>query len=92
MAQLPHLVVGDSPTDITDGLDAGCYVAQVRPAYGEQGVLIATATAAPADVDDYFLFSGGAFFSFRVGPSEMPTWARSSVTGVAYTLALTKSA
>lgn len=72
MAQLPHLQVGDVPIDITDGLSAGCYVAQVRE-YGDGLVLIATAPAAPADRNDWFVIDGRGFFTFTVG--DVPTWA-----------------
>ena len=87
MGQLPHLEVGDSPTDITAGLEPGRYVAQVRQ-YGDQGVLVATSTLPPADDADYFLIAGRRFLSFSVG--SLPTWAKSSVPGVTWPVALAR--
>ena len=86
MAQLPHLEVGDTPTDITDGLEPGCYVAQVSGSPAALGVLYASGPTAP-DVDaDYFHCRGNGYFTFTV--ADGPTWAKSSVAGIVFTVAL----
>ena len=90
MAQLAHISVGDTPVDLTDGLAAGCYVAQARD-FGDTVLLYATATAAPTDDDDYFLAAGLGYFTFNVAAGEEPTWARAAVAGQMVTVALART-
>ena len=84
--QLPHLVVGDTPTDLGAGLAAGSYLAQVLE-YGDRGMLIATGAEAPTDLDDWFIIAGRAFVRFEAGCGAAPTWARSAVAGSSVTVA-----
>ena len=90
MAQETHIEVGDTPVDLTVGLDAGCYLAQVR-SVGDVGVLYATVPMAPADDDDYFLAPGSTFFTFTVGIDVAPTWAKRSVAGVPMVVAVART-
>lgn len=76
MAQVPHVDVGGTPVDLTDGLDPGCYIAQPRRFPSEVGVEYATAETAPAEDDDWFYCHGGQAFTFTVAESLPPTWAR----------------
>ena len=89
MGQLPHLEVGDTPTDITEGLEPGCYVGQVRQ-YGDQGLLVATSPTVPADDLDYFLIGGRLYFAFTADDGEPPTWVKSSVSGKIVAVALAR--
>ena len=94
MAQLAHVSVGDTPVGLADGLDAGCYVAQVasRPAVmGDEAVLYATAAVPPADVGDWFRAGVREFFTFRVGAGVAPTWARTSAAGLVVPVALARA-
>ena len=98
MAQVPHFPVTDTPSDITAGaaaLVAGCYVAQVVASLaeiGDQSVLYATATSAPADDADYFRAGLGKFFTFEVDPTTpLPTWCKTSLPGLQIPIALAKS-
>ena len=86
MVQLPHLEVGDTPTDITDGLEPGCYVAQVPGSPAELGVLYATRQTPPDADADYFHCRGNGFFAFTAG--VLPTWVKSSIAGRARRVAL----
>ena len=86
MAQIPHLSVGDTPTDITDGLEPGCYVAQVCGSPDSLGVLYATRQTPPDAEADYFHCRGNGYFTFIAG--VLPTWAKSSIPGIALTVAL----
>ena len=91
MPQLAHVDVGDQPVDLTDGLTAGCYVAQVAAAYadiGDQTVLYATAAAAPSDDGDYFRAGLRDFFTFVVGDDVAATWAKTSTAGLVVPVAL----
>ena len=79
MAQVAHVDVGDTPVDLTDGLAAGCYVAQVGAALaviGDAALLYATAETAPSDDDDYYRAGFREFFSFTVADDVPPTWAK----------------
>ena len=76
MAQLAHIEVGDVPVDLTDGLAAGTYVAQVRGQAHDVGVLYCTTSPAPTDDDDYFHATGGEFFSFTADLDVGPTWCK----------------
>ena len=74
MAQVPHVDVSSTPTDITVGLEDGCYIGQcVGGPLNSIGISYATADVAP-DAADYFTCFGGYFFSFTVGDDEPPTW------------------
>ena len=85
MAQLPHLSITTTPSDITIGLTAGCYVAQVRTGSLDGfGVLYATGVSAPTDLNDFFSCLSGRFFTFE---APGPVWCRASV-GVTFDLAL----
>ncbi len=87
--QLAHITVGDTPTDLTAGLAAGCYLAQVRDFDPDsRGVLYGSGEAPPDNDDDYFAAVSGSFFTFLVGDDEMPVWAKSTVPGFTWTLAL----
>ena len=88
MPQLAHIDVGDAAQDITVGLGDGRYIVQVRAANDVSGVLYATSPAAPADDGDYFHCAGGDFFTFPVGATFGPTWAKAAVEGVAVILAI----
>ena len=95
MAQISHVDVGATPTDITSGLDDGCYVAQVGdreagrfvPVDDGLGVLYASAASAPTDTADYFHCRPGDFFTFTVTATSGPVWAMSA-TGVSIVVAL----
>ena len=71
MSQQPHFTATATPTDISAGREAGCYLAQ--PTEGD--VLYATANVAPTDPDDYFLAEAGQSFTFWAG-DDLPTWVR----------------
>ena len=89
MAQLPHVEVGEIAADLTDGLDAGCYLAQVRLPPGQPGIYYATATSAPSDLDDWFDAQGGEFVSFVVADEDpVPTWAVSATPGLTVAVSL----
>ena len=90
MAQETHIEVGDTPVDLTVGLDAGCYLAQVR-SVGDVGVLYATVPMAPAADADYFLAPGSTFFTFTAGGGVAPTWAKSSLAGYAMAVAVART-
>ena len=90
MAQAAHIEVGETPVDLTAGLTAGCYVAQVRD-FGDTVLLYATAETAPADDADYFLAAGRSYFTFVAGLDVAPTWARSAVSGQVATVALART-
>ena len=86
MPQLAHVDVGDTPVDLTDGLAAGCYLAQARGGWGALALLYATAAQPPADDDDWFRARGDTFFAFSVSTaSGLPTWAKNAVAGTAPT-------
>ena len=86
MAQLAHVDVGATPVDLTDGLAAGCYVAQAGGDPPAAGVLYATASSAPSDTEDFFAARAGEYFTFTVGGT--PTWAVSDTPGLVVALAL----
>lgn len=86
--QLAHIEVGDTPTDLTAGLAAGLYIAQVRDQPGTVGALYASRATAPTVDVDYFAALGGEFFTFIVGIAEPTTWAKSALAGSSFTLAL----
>ena len=91
MPQLAHIEVGDTPTDITDGLDPGCYIVQVAEGLaeiGDQSVLYATATAAPTDLGDYFRAGHSDFFTFNVAADIPVTWLRTEFVGLTISVAL----
>ena len=88
MAQLAHVTVGDTATDITSGLADGCYVAQAAGSGMATVVLYASGTAAPTDDLDFFSLKGGAFFVFTVGGDAPATWAKSAFADLAVTLSL----
>jgi len=80
----------DTPRDITSGLDAGRYTAQVRADLSDPNrvlVLYATGEMAPADEGSYFQAGAGDTFGFRKGSGVAPTWARRAV-GVTHTVSL----
>lgn len=88
MAQVAHVDVGSTPVDLTDGLTAGCYLAQPRGGSGEVGVLYATAGVAPSDDDDWFNARAGAFFTFTVAATDpTPTWCKAVAGSVPVALA-----
>ena len=91
MPQLAHVDVGDTPIDLADGLDPGCYIGQVasRPAVmGDEALLYATAEVAPTDSEDWFRASVRDFFTFTVGDDVPATWAKSSAAGLVVPVAL----
>ena len=90
MAQEAHIEVGDTPVDLTVGLDTGCYLAQVR-VFGDVGVLYATVPMAPDDDDDFFLAPGGTFFTFTAGLGVASTWAKSSLAGYVMAVAVART-
>ena len=75
MSQRPHFEAGAMPADISEGLDAGCYLAQVRGS-GDIAILFATAEAAPEHANDWFQAGPGEAFTFRAGAGLLPTWVR----------------
>ena len=87
MAQVAHVDVGTEAVELSDGLSAGCYIAQPRQ-YGDALILCATADTAPTDDDDYFVCDGRAFFRFSVASSLPPTWAKARVGTIPVALAL----
>lgn len=92
MVQFPSLAIGDTPVDLTDGLNDGYYRAQVDPLAEDEGVLWATAASAPADDADYFQASGGEYFTFEVlGSATVPTWAKTSLPGRTFALKLART-
>ena len=90
MAQLAHISVGDTPVDLTGGLAAGCYVAQVRD-FGDTVLLYATVDTPPADDADYFLAAGRSYFTFTASDGVAPTWAKAAVDGHVATVALART-
>lgn len=75
MGQLPHLsITGTVPVDITRDLASGRYVAQVGGRADYIGVRYATAEAAPDNVEDYFVATGGESFRFVAGCSDRRCW------------------
>ena len=83
--QVAHVEVGDTPVDLTDGLDPGRYVAQPvanLAEIGDAAVLYATAATAPTEDGDYFRAGYGQQFWFAVGPAWPPTWAKTSAAGL----------
>lgn len=81
MSQLPKFVAGAMPADIAEGLDPGCYLAQLRSTSDRtsRGVLYATAEEPPADRESWFEcnYNSGeppGAFTFRVTPSSLPVW------------------
>ena len=88
MPQLAHIEVGDTPTDVTDGLDDGTYIAQAVGSDVAVVALYASGTAAPTDDLDYFSLKGGAFFVFTVGGDAPATWAKSATPDLASYLSL----
>ena len=92
--QLAHVEIGDSPVDLTDGLDPGCYLAQGSTGLGidlPQAVLLfATAEEAPADDGDYFRLREDGFLTFIVSATAEPTWAKAARPDRPVTLALAR--
>ena len=76
MSQKPHFTARAAAADITDGLDAGRYVAQVAGSTIGRDVLYATAAAAPEDEDDFFRAAQGEEFTFCVAADSLPVWVR----------------
>ena len=75
MAQLDtigHVVINETPADISAGLDAGIYAAQAR----DGRAYWSTATTAPTTLDAYESYSRGNFFWFQAGANRPPCWAR----------------
>ena len=60
MAQLPHLVVGDVPTDLTDGLEPGRHLVEARAA-GDR--LVGEVVYNREALDRPEMFEPGAFTS-----------------------------
>lgn len=75
----------EEAANIAAGLVPGRYLAQVRGARGERGVLYATDEAAPSSDDAFYQAYGGDAFVFWA-PGEAPTWVK-SWTGLAATVA-----
>ena len=91
--QQAHFAVHDQPADIAAVYPAGTYLAQLA-AYVEtpHGVLYATATTPPADDADYYRANlSGPLFTFHAG-SGVPTWVKTSLTGLTFTLAVARVA
>ena len=89
MAQLVHLEVADTATDISAGLTSGaCFVCQSRNDPPAPGVLFASAVTAPSNDLDYFTARGGEYFSFTAG--SVPVWCKSAIPGVAGTVSLAR--
>lgn len=88
MGQVPHIEVGNTPTDITAGLADGCYIGQNVATGSVLGVLFATRATAPTDDADYFRAGPGELFTFTVAAGEPPTWAKSSDPDVPVPVAL----
>lgn len=79
MPQQPHFVAAAMPADITNGLPAGRYVAQLRGDPAADFVPLveyATAAEAPDDARDFLQCAAGAAFVFEAGPACLPTWVR----------------
>ena len=88
MAQLDPITVGDQPTDLTAGLEPGCYIGQPRP-FGDVGVLVATSPAAPTNDEAFFFIRSRRFFRFDVlAENNIPTWAKSPVPGLPIVVAI----
>ena len=86
--QLAHIEIGDTPVDLTTGLEAGVYVAQPRGP-DDLGVLYCTRSVAPTSDDDYFRARGDTFFSFTVDLDNPPTWCKQgAVSGTATVVSL----
>ena len=78
MVQHPHFVATTTAADITSGITAGCYLAQVsrdRRA-ADVHVLYATSATAPIEDDDFFEAQPGESFVFRAGSTATPTWVK----------------
>jgi hypothetical protein len=91
--QQAHFDVTNTPADIAAVYPAGTYLAQLA-AYIEtpHGVLYATATHAPADDADYFRANlNGPLFQFSAGTGT-PTWVKTSLPGLTFTLAVARLA
>ena len=74
MGQVAHVEVGQTPTDVGQGLTAGCYRAQVFATRFGLVALVAYGPGAPADRADWFRVEHGAFFDFRAGTGVDPCW------------------
>ncbi len=72
-----HVDLTPSPVAIGVGLRAGRYVAQVRRDGDPGTVLYASASEAPADLEDWYSAGPGEFFAFSVS-AACPTWARTA--------------
>ena len=84
MTQKAHFTATITVADITSGITAGCYLAQVSRdrRVADVHVLYATAATAPVDDDDYFEAQPGEAFTFRSGSGAMPTWVLRTSPGV----------
>ena len=89
--QLAHVDVGDSAVDLTVGLSAGCYIAQVRQPPDTISIVFATAPSAPSDPLDWFEARGQTYFTFRVGADIASTWARAVLAGSSVPVALART-
>ena len=77
-----------NPINITTGLAAGVYVAQVRGAGQGTAAIYATGEAAPDDEGAFFQAAAGESFVFRVGAGRAPTWARTAPGALSASLAI----
>lgn len=89
MAQLPHFRATAQAADITSGLAAGCYLAQVAggpdlASHVAHPIIYATAATPPADLNDWFRAAGSAAFTFVAGNGATPTWVRISPEWIEY--------
>jgi len=80
VSQQPHFRARAAAADISDGLAAGNYLAQVRgsPDATHFFVEYASAASAPTTAQDYFQAGIGESFVFEAGEDCPPTWVRVS--------------
>ena len=78
----PHFDATTTAADIRGTLPAGDYRGNVTRVARDDAVLIATATNAPDEVDDFWRPGRGPSFLFCAGPGTEPTWVR-TLTGAA---------
>ena len=87
MGQVPHIEVGDTPTDIAAGLEPGCYVAQVGgDGGGGQSVLGSPVRnrRTTTRVERRLLPGRYSVSSSRslLGAGQPPTWVKTSLPDV----------
>ena len=86
--QLDPITIGDSPVNLTAGLEPGCYIGQPRSP-GDVGILVSTFPTAPTNDEKWFNIRGKRFFRFDVlAEDHVPTWAKSPVVGLPNVVAI----